>query len=157
MEKNSKGQILICSSSELLPYQIKSLNRTSAGIGALVVLVYLWILFLFDGFPETNQSLFFYAHGWILILGFGFFAFLQAAEFAFYMKLADMGYALSRRRQSSDYYPSSQQSFSSSNGSGHSFSSTYEASTSINPGSGLPMVGSSGIDTSGNPYGTRSW
>lgn len=156
MEKNHKGQTIIHSIYELRPSQRRELRRASGIIGGLCVLIYLLLILLFDGFPAYKNSVFETSIHWVFLLAFGTGALdLGYYKLGYYLKLADMGYVLAY--QSSDYYRSPNQAFSSSDSPRHSYSSFHSNSTSINPASGRPMSGSSGMDISGNPYGTRSW
>lgn len=156
MEKNHKGQSIIHSIEELRPSQRNQVKRAAIGIGFLMVLIFGLLLLLFDISPAYKSSLFEGNIQLILLLASGVTAFDLGYKLGFYMKVADLGYALVSH-PSADYYRSPNQAFSSSDSPRHSYSSFHSSSVSINPASGRSMSGSSGVDTSGNPYGTRSW
>jgi hypothetical protein len=73
------------------------------------------------------------------------------------MMVADLGYALPTQQQAWAYEASQNPSFSSSDPLHYASSNSYDSYMSINPSSGLPMSGSSGVDISGNPFGSSSW
>jgi hypothetical protein len=79
------------------------------------------------------------------------------SSFGFDLMLSDLGYALSLEHYEGADFSSRNQPFSSNESPSYHRSNHYSTHVSINPSSGRPMSGSSGMDVSGNPYGTRSW
>lgn len=157
MEKNHKREIVIHSLDELSPEQRKKLRLASMGIGSLVLLIVVLLFLCFGAFPSNKGSLFFYCIDWLLFLVSPLAAFGLAASFGFDLMLSDLGFALAYGYHGGSDSSSINQPFSSHDSPSYHSSSHYGSSVSINPSSGRPMSGSSGMDTSGNPYGTRSW
>lgn len=157
MNKDYKGRIMIHSLDELSLEQRKKLRLASMGIGALVFLIVVLIVLCFGGFPSNKGSLLFYCTDWLLFLVSPLAAFGLAASFGFDLMLSDLGFALSYGYPGGSDSSSQNPTFSSHESPSYSRLNHYGSSVSINPSSGRPMSGSSGMDTSGNPYGTRSW
>jgi hypothetical protein len=120
-------------------------------IGVLGVLISLIALPTWGEFPTRNTPLLVFCSDWIFIIAIPFAAYTYGAIIGYHAMLAALGY-----QYFEDDSFSENQSFSTNDSSIHR-ASDYSTSTSINPSSGLPMSGSSGMDVSGNPYGTRSW
>ena len=157
MHMNDKGQQMICSVKQLSPSQRRQVHLASVGMGALVLLIYCLGFLLIGSAPSKHQPFFFYYADWGMILAFGSAAFGLGFVFGSRMMIADLGYALPTRQQVwADALPHNQ-SFSSGDAPSYPASNTYGGYISINPSSGLPMSGSSGMDTHGNPFGTNAW
>lgn len=157
MEKNDKGQVVIHSIEELRPSQRRQVDRVAIGIGLLCALIYFLCFFLGGLVPDTSPPLIFSCISWFLFFAGAIVPFVFGRDFGLRMKLADMGYAFPKRHYAADYYRSPNQPFSSNDSPRYTASSFHSSTVSINPSSGQPMSGSSGMDISGNPYGTRSW
>jgi hypothetical protein len=157
MEKNYKGQVMIRSLDEISPEQRKKLHLASMGIGSLTLLIAVLIFLCFGKFPSNEGYLFFYCMDWIFLIVAPFAAFGFGACFGSDLMLSDLGFAFSYGYHGGSDSSSLNQAFSSHESSSFPHSSHYGSHASINPSSGRPMSGSSGMDTSGNPYGTRSW
>lgn len=157
MEKNYKGQMMIRSLDELPPEQRKKLRLASMGIGSLALLIVVLMFLCFGDFPSNKGSLFFYCTDWFLFLVSPLAAFGLGASFGYDLMLSDLGFAFSFGSYGGSDSSSLNQPFSSHESPNYHRSNHYGSSVSINPSSGRPMSGSSGMDISGNPYGTRSW
>ena len=157
MEKNYKGQVMIRSLEELSPEQRKKLRLASMGIGSLVLLIVVLLFLCFGDFPSYKDSLFFYCLDWLLLIATPVASFAVGASFGFDLMLSDLGFAFSFESYGGSDSSSLNQRFSSHDSPHYHRSNHYGSSVSINPSSGRPMSGSSGMDSSGNPYGTRSW
>lgn len=156
MENNRKGQVIIHSIDELRPSQKNQVKQSAIGIGLLMVLIYCSLVVFFDIFPDYKSSLFEGNIQLILLFAFGAAAFDLGYKLGFYMKTADLGFSFAKQTNVGTYSQSPNQPFSSSETA--RFQQSFQGnSVSINPSSGRPMSGSSGMDISGNPYGTRSW
>jgi hypothetical protein len=128
------------------PYPIKLL------LGSLFVLLYMVWIYFSQMQPPNNLPLELYYGEWLRILASGVVAYLIGSGIGFLLQLQDLN--------SINY-------FSFDNNSTDFFSEypmddnlavkTPENTMSINPASGLPMSGSSRMDSSGNPYGSNSW
>lgn len=157
MRMNDKGKVIIHSINEL-PSDAKGLIRLGAiGGGALVLAVYFSILLLFGVGPNKNDPLFVCCVDFGIIFAWAFALCSQGVYWGRRLMAADCGYVLPTRQQSFAYEASHKPSFSSGDAVHYASSSAYNNHMSINPSSGFPMSGSSGIDTHGNPFGTRSW
>jgi len=157
MEKNHKAQLIIRSIDELPTVQQKQIQLASIGIGSLVLLIELLAFLAFGSFPSNSGSLFFYFADWFLFLAVPFASFGLGSSFGFVLMLSDLGYALSLEYHSGAGSSSLNQPFSANESPSYHRSNHYSSHVNINPASGRPMSGSSGMDISGNPYGTRSW
>lgn len=132
----------------------RQIVSTALTLGTIALIGALLAFFICDPFPIKSDSVLLSCIDWIvnigLILGsFGFVAAMTA-----HLMLTYHGYVLFPNAYHSDC--SSQKRFSSYDSTIHT-ANNYATSVSINPSSNLPMSGSSGMDISGNPYGTRSW
>ncbi|KTC80114.1 MULTISPECIES: hypothetical protein [Legionella] len=156
MEKNHKGQVIIRSIDELSAAEQKQIRLASLGIGSLVLLIEVLAFLAFGAFPSNSGSLFFYCADWFLFVAVPLASYGLGSSFGFVLMLSDLGYALSLGHGGSDS-SSLNQPFSSNESPSYHRSNNYGSHVSINPSSGRPMSGSSGMDISGNPYGTRSW
>lgn len=157
MQKNDKGQVIIHSINEL-PLDEKKMVRLGAiGGGALVLAIYFPVLLLLGVGPSRQDPLFASCIDLGLVLAWAIGLGSQGVYWGRRLMAANLGYAFPARRQiwgdSSYQHPS----FSSSEDVHYASASRYESHMSINPSSGLPMSGSSGIDIRGNPYGSSSW
>lgn len=158
MEKNDKGQFVIHSLAEMPVSERRQVYLATAGIGSLVLVAAI-LAYLCLYFPNNHHSdILFRRDAWSLRAFLGAYIFLIGSYVGFLLALRDLGYnykGFHHHRFESSYQSNA---FSSSDSSTIFHSSSHSSSyMSINPGSGLPMCGSSGMDTSGNPYGTRSW
>lgn len=154
MEKKSTHKKLVLS-VRALPLALQKIVRKASIISGSIGLI-LYVLFVFSLGSLAFDDLF------PLIIFFGVFVCAPVALARFWV-LSKFGYALpfhliSKYAKNPAFYSDfnhTNTSFHSHDSSSHSYSNSYHSS--INPSSGLPMCGSSGIDTSGNPYGSRSW
>ena len=157
MQKNNKGQTIIHSVSELSAEERQLVRLGSIGGGALVLAIYFPILLLLGIGPSKQDPLF----GCLVVLGVLFVWAVvlcwQGVYWGRYLMAANLGYAFATPLQTFAHNTSQNASFSSSDAVHYASSRAYHNHTSINPSSGFPMSGSSGIDTHGNPFGTRSW
>jgi hypothetical protein len=151
MQKNDKGQVMISSIKKLSSAERKKVFCSSIGIGSLVLLIYGLLIVLLDYVPNQNDDL------WMLVFVGAANAFGFGAFFGFRLMISDLGYALPTRQQIWAHSLSQSHLFYSSDTQNHVYSHTDNSHMSINPSSGLPMSGSSGIDIAGNPFGTNSW
>ncbi len=146
---------LIFSVYEIRPSLRIKVQRAAHLVGVLVALVALLAIFAFDFFPKQNIPFFVYID-WVLEICAPLAAYVVGYLFGLNIALWDKGFVLAQG------YPigenSSLSQMNQSNGSSSVCRGyNYGSSVSINPSSGRPMSGSSGVDTYGNPYGTRSW
>ena len=157
MMKNDKRKRMLRSLEELTPAQRKPLYWASLGVGFLVLLVVVFAFLAFGSFPRKNSPLFVYCIDWILLIATPCASFGLGAAFGFELMLSDLGYALSLGYGGEGASLSPDHPFSSSHSPKYPHVNHYSSPVNINPGSGRPMSGSSGMDVSGNPYGTSSW
>ena len=157
MQKNNKGQTIIHSVSELSAEERQLVRLGSIGGGALVLAIYFPILLLFGIGPSKDAPLFVCCVDFGIIFVWAFVLCSHGIYWGRRLMAADLGYALPTRQQNWAYKASQYPSFSSGDAVHYASARTYNSHTSINPSSGFPMSGSSGIDTHGNPFGTRSW
>ncbi|HRD70418.1 MAG TPA: hypothetical protein PK657_09750 [Legionella sp.] len=140
---------------ELSCVERKKVHRTGLRIGLLTCCTGVLFLVCMGIYPFTvNDSVFFFCLACLLSLNPPIFLFAFGYLIAQYAQLAKLGYKLPLFTP--DFDSDHQAVVGSDEHSIHqpySFSSSF----SINPGSGLPMSGSSGMDIRGNPYGTSSW
>ncbi|MFA6302179.1 MAG: hypothetical protein WC627_03490 [Legionella sp.] len=155
MIKNDKGYITIDSLDELTPDQRKQVRFASIGAGVLSLLAVASAFLCFGLSPSKNSPLFFYCTDWILQIAVPFAGFCVGAGLVRHLMLLHLGYIVSGYNGGFDT-SSPNRGFSSYDSPTHS-ANNYHSSVSINPASGRPMSGSSGMDISGNPYGSRSW
>jgi len=153
MENNYKGRVMIHSLDELPQALRKQIHLASLVAGSLVLLIAVLAFLVFGSFPSKHNSLFFYCTDWLLFVVTPLGAFGLGACFGFELMLARLGYGLSF----GSYSASLNQPFSSYDSPNYHHANNYSSPVSINPSSGRPMSGSSGMDISGNPYGSRSW
>ena len=156
MGKHRNEKELIYSLNDVRPSILLSAKRTAHLIGFLVSLIVVLGCLAFDFFSHASKELLFLCADWFLILATPFGAYLVGYLFGLKIALWDKGIALV------DGYGASGEGSSlhmnDSNGSSSAYRGyNFGSSVSINPSSGRPMSGSSGVDTYGNPYGTRSW
>ena len=157
MKKNNKGQLMIRSIRELDSSQQRQVRLAAIVVGSLVFLIYVLVILLLDDLPSLNDPLgALCIHSTLLLLVAGV-AIHQGGLAGCRLMLADLGFALPTQQQLWVETLTTHQSFSSDVETHYPSSHTYSSHVSINPSSGLPMSGSSGMDTSGNPFGTRSW
>jgi hypothetical protein len=154
MEKNHKGQAIIHSLDELTLDQRKQIRLASRGVGLLALVVVLLAYLAFGSFPSKSDSLFFYCIDWLLFVAKPLAAFGFGACIGFDLMLSDLGFVLSFGHRIGVDSSSLNQCFSSDNSPNYYRSSNYSTHVSINPSSGRPMSGSSGMDSSGNPWHT---
>lgn len=157
MEKNNKGQLMIRSIRELDSSQQRQVRLAAIAVGSLVFLIYALTILLVDALPDLSDPFGAVCIHSTLLLVFAVLAIYQGGLAGCYLMLSDLGFALPTRQQLWADTLTAQQSFSSDSETHYPSSQTYSSHMSINPSSGLPMSGSSGMDTSGNPFGTRSW
>jgi hypothetical protein len=157
MNKNDKGKMMIRSLDELTHVQRKQIRLASFGVGFFVLLVVVLAFLAFGSFPSKNSPLFFYCTDWILLIATPCASFGFGAAFGFELMLSDLGYVLSFGYRGGSDSLSLNQPFSSYDSPNYQHANNYSSPVNINPSSGRPMSGSSGMDISGNPYGTRSW
>jgi hypothetical protein len=153
MKTNDKGRVVIHSFDELPQGLQKQIRLASLQFGTLVLLIAVLAFLAFGTFPNKHNSLFFYCIDWLLFVASPLGAFGVGACIGFELMLARLGFALPH----GPYSPSLNQSFSSYDSPNFQHVQNYGSPVSINPSSGRPMSGSSGVDIAGNPYGTRSW
>ena len=155
MEKKHKEHVLISSVNEIRPsLRIKS-KQTAHFVGFFVSIAVVLGFVAFDFFPKQNDRFFQYID-LLLMISTPLAAYIVGYLFGLNIALWSKGFVLT------EGYPggnnSSLSQINQSNGSSSAYRGySFGSSVSINPSSGRPMSGSSGIDTHGNPYGTRSW
>src|SRR3546814_608853 len=146
---------LIYSVDEIRPSLRIKVQRAAHLMGFLVALAVVSAFLAFDFFPKQNHRFFLYID-WVLEICAPLAAYVVGYLFGLNIALWDRGYILAQG------YPIGESSslfqINHSNGSSSAYRGySYGSSVSINPSSGRPMSGSSGVDTYGNPYGTNSW
>jgi hypothetical protein len=143
----------ICSLNELPLDQRKSVRFIAIYMGLFTCLLGMTVLLLLDAFPffppETGV---FYLVTCLLSLNPPILLFVLGYGIGQLLKLRDLGYSL----QSHTINFSNHSDFLSNDIVTHQPCSV-SSSMSINPASGLPMSGSSLMDSRGNPLGTNSW
>ena len=157
MEKNNKGPLMIRSIRELDSSQQRQVRLAAIAVGSLVFLIYVLVILLIDDLPDLSAPFWSVCIHSTLLFVFAILAIHRGGLVGCHLMLADLGFALPTRQQQWADTLTTQQAFSSDIETHYSSSQTYSSHMSINPSSGLPMSGSSGMDTSGNPFGTRSW
>lgn len=148
METKNNESVIISSVDELRPSLRIKVKKSAHLIGFLTALVVVLGLFAFDIYP-----MFFLNKDWLLMIAIPLWFYCMGYLLGWNLALWDLGYVLGGVYSSKGL--SSEQGSNDSSTAYHGCS--YSSSVSINPSSGHPMSGSSGIDTYGNPYGTRSW
>ena len=154
MEKKSKERVLVSSVEDLRPSLRFKAQRAANLIGFLALSVVLLAFLAFDVYPK-NKDLFFLCGNWLLMISTPIAAYIMGYLLGLNVALWDMGFAFAQG-YAVDENGMHLSNFSHSEASGYGGYS-IGSSISINPSSGLPMSGSSGVDTHGNPYGSRSW
>ena len=154
MEKKAKKRVLISSVEDLRPSLRKKAQRAAYLIGVLALSLVLLGFLIFDVYPR-DKDLFFLCGNWLLMISTPLAAYGMGYLFGLNVALWNMGFAFAQEYvvdENGMHLPN----FSNSEASGYRGYS-IGSSVSINPSSGLPMSGSSRVDTHGNPYGSRSW
>ena len=157
MQKNDKGQLMIRGVKELPPAERKRVHWHAALMGTLFLGVYTVCFALFGSAPYRSPSLVFYYSDWGMIFVFAAVVCYCGAYLGLRLAVYVLGYVLPTQQQAWADHISQAQAFYSSDETHYPTSSSYNSYMSINPGSGLPMSGSSGVDTRGNPFGTNAW
>jgi hypothetical protein len=140
---------------ELSSVEREKVHRTGLGIGFLTCCIGVLFLTCMGVYPFTvNDSVFFFFLTCLLSLNPPIFLFVFGYLFGQYAQLNKLGYKLPLCTPEFDLDHHARVGIDD-----HSIPQPYSFSSSfsINPGSGLPMSGSSGMDNRGNPYGTSSW
>lgn len=144
----------INSLNELSLAERKQVRFTALGIGLLTCFIGTIVFYFMDDYLFTEGTGFFFVVSCILSFVPPLFFFVFGYLLGDFVGLADLGYM--RAYQTNNY--------SNANGVSlmiHELSApqltSISSSMSINPASGLPMSGSSGMDSRGNPFGTNSW
>lgn len=145
----------ICSLNELSLDQRKRVRFVAISMGLFTCLLGMILLLFFDAFPffPSETGLFYLVtcllslNPPVLLFGLGY----GVGQIA---KLRDLGYSL--QSQAHDFGGRANHDFLNNEITSHQPSS-FSSSMSINTASGLPMSGSSLMDSKGNPFGTNSW
>jgi len=157
MQKNDKGQIMIRSVKDLPHSARKKAYQCAAGMGALALVISGFLILSLEIAAEENHMLSVFAEDWIMISAMSCIAIGLASYVGLRIAIYALGYALPTQQQVWENHISQGQAFYTSDVTHYPSSSWHDSYTSVNPGSGLPMSGSSGVDASGNPFGTSSW
>lgn len=152
--KNNKRE-LIYSLNDVRPSILLNAKRTAHLIGFLISLVVVLGCLVFDFFAHGSKELLFLCIDWFLMLATPIGAYLVGYLFGLKIALWEKGFAFVDGYVLGEGSSLHMNHSNSSSSACHGYS--YSSSLSINPSSGRPMSGSSGVDTYGNPYGTRSW
>lgn len=155
MGNTHKSRVLISSINEIRPSLRIKIERVAHVIGLLFSIILVLAFLAFDFFPKEHDW-FSFCIDWVLKIVSPLVFYVVGYLFGMNLALWDRGLTLSGRYPVNGDSASLQMNHSNDSCSAYSGYS-YDSSVSINPSSGRPMVGSSGIDTYGNPYGTRSW
>ncbi|WP_298624829.1 hypothetical protein [uncultured Legionella sp.] len=154
MENTNNKRTLIYSVNELRPSLRIKVQRTAHLVGFLALLVVSFAFLAFGIYPKGND-LFFLCGDWLLMIGIPLASYGMGYLLGWNSALWDLGFVLFQGYSVGD---GSNHHMHSGNDTTHAYHGhSYSSSVSINPSSGRPMSGSSGVDTYGNPYGTRSW
>ncbi|ARB91042.1 hypothetical protein A6J40_02055 [Legionella longbeachae] len=144
----------IHSLSELSLAERKKVRFVAIGIGLLTCFIGISILYCLDIYPFTDRPKDFFAISCLVSIVPPLFLFALGYAFGDFTQLMDLGYK--RAYEPNCYSPTNTQYWGD-----HELhritSSSSSPSMSINPASGLPMSGSSGMDCRGNPFGSNSW
>lgn len=151
MRKNDNGKWMIRSVRNLDSSQQRKVHMASIVVGSLVFLIYVLMLLLTDGSPGGLPM------DWIFVVVFGFVALYFGGLAGRHLMVYDLGFALPTRQQAWADTLAKSHSFYANEAALYPTTDSYSNDMSINPSSGLPMSGSSGMDTSGNPFGTNAW
>lgn len=154
MSQKEQDAKIIHSLSELPVARQKQVLLVSRSLGILSVLITLITFPIWGEFPAKNSPLLVFCTDWIFIIA------IIAIPIATYAYGAILGYqtmlaTLVYRYLEDSSFPTNHPS--STNDSPIHRANDYSSFVSINPSSSLPMAGNSGMDISGNPYGSRSW
>jgi len=144
----------ITSLKELAVRERKKVQRTARGIGLLTCALGIATLYFINIYPFIDGKGFFFWINCLLSLNPPVLLFALGYVLGEFAQLADLGYL--RSYQVSDSGFNENPSFGSNETISHRPYS-FNSPMSINPASGLPMSGSSGMDSRGNPFGTNSW
>lgn len=156
MEKTNNKRTLIYSVNELRPSLRIKVQRIAHLFGFLAFLV-VGLAFLAFGIYPKGNDLFFLCGDWLLMLGIPLAAYGMGYLLGWNIALWDLGFVLFQGYPIGDSSLSNHHQHSGNNTTSAYHGYSYSSSVSINPSSGRPMSGSSGVDTYGNPYGTRYW
>ncbi|HGD2626304.1 TPA: hypothetical protein ACI3W2_002708 [Legionella pneumophila] len=155
MENKNNKRKTMYAWNEIRPSLRIKAQRMAHLIGFLAFLVVVLGCIAFDFFSPTSHDLLFLCIDWLLMIATPLGVYGIGYAFGLQIALGDMG-VLVIDCHPEDYHLSQQTSHS--NGSSNVYRGySLGSSVSINPSSGRPMSGSSGVDIYGNPYGSRSW
>ena len=155
MENKKNKKKAMYAWSEIRPSLRIKAQRMAHLIGFLASLVVVLGCIAFDFFSPRNHDLLFLCIDWLLMIATPLGAYGIGYAFGLQIALLDMGILVIDCHPADNHlsHQTNHPNGSSNVYRGYNFGS----SVSINPSSGRPMSGSSGVDIYGNPYGSRSW
>ena len=149
----------IHSLDELPQEERQAVRSTALRIGFITCFIGTSLLYLLGFYPFTTGTGFEFVISFLLSFNPPVLLFVFGYVISESIKLAKLGYAKAAtpyESSTSSYVSSSFKSPESSSFQPRTIHSPH-SSMSINPASGLPMSGNSGVDCRGNPFGTNSW
>ena len=156
MDKAAQEKRVIHSLKELTQEEKQQAYKLPRKAGMIVFLIEVFVIIAFGLYPHSRHGI-----DWSsvdLIIETGFVVMSTGAVISLTLKksLSSLGLVLLDQIYMDPTYGETNQPFSRSGSNSH-HSQSYSSHMSINPSSGHSMVGSSRTDTSGNPFGSRSW
>ncbi|MCR9192609.1 MAG: hypothetical protein NXI01_08115 [Gammaproteobacteria bacterium] len=156
MDKAAQEKCVIHSLKELTQEERQQAYKLPRKAGMIAFLIEIFVITAFGLYPHSSHGI-----DWSsvdLIIETGFVVMSTGAVISLTLKksLSSLGLVLLDKMYMNPSFGETNQPFSRSQS--HScHSQSYSGHMSINPSSGHSMVGSSRTDTSGNPFGSRSW
>lgn len=143
-----------------LPFEERQAVRSTAlRTGVITCFIGTSLLYLLGFYPFIMGTGFEFAISFLLSFNPPVLLFAFGYAISESIKLSKLGYAKATTPYESSTNPYFSSSFKSPESSSFQPSAIHSphSSMSINPASGLPMSGNSGVDCRGNPFGTNSW
>lgn len=156
MDKAAQEKRVIYSLKELTQEEKQQAYKLPRKLGMIAFLIEIFVIIAFGLYPHSSHGI-----DWSsvdLIIETSFVVMSTGAVISLTLKksLSSLGLVLLDKIYMDPTYGESNQHFSRSESRSY-HSHSYHGHMSINPSSGHSMVGSSRTDTSGNPFGSRSW
>lgn len=156
MDKVTQEKRVIHSLKELTPEEKQQAYQLPRKVGMIAFLIEIFVITAFGLYPSLSHGMDWFSTDLIIETGFVVISIGFVMSYALSKSLSSLGIVWLEKSYMHPNYGSTNQPFSRSES--HSYhSQSYSSHMSINPSSGHSMVGSSRTDTSGNPFGSRSW
>ncbi len=156
MDKAHQEKRVIHSLKELTQEEKQHAYKLPRKVGMIAFLIEIFVIIAFGLYPDLNYGNDLFSTTLIIEIALVAMSIVFLMSFALSKSLSSLGIVWLEKSYMHSNYESTNQPFSRSES--HSYhSQSYSSHMSINPSSGHSMVGSSRTDTSGNPFGSRSW